>query len=121
MNELDEKLLDGYKNGTFLDAVFKLCLEDHSKESALNNSLIRMHNEGLLNIIAEFKKLGAKDECTDFFLLRRVLENVLPAINAPVPQVMSCVRHLILEAGEDMAAYINLALKYMMNPHVFDC
>lgn len=105
MKELDEKLLDGCKNGTFLDTVYELYLEDHSEESALNNSLVRMHNKGFLDVISEFKKLGAKDEGRDFFLLRGVLEGILPEINAPISQVMSCVKHLTLEAGEDMASH----------------
>ena len=105
MNELDEKLLGGCKNGTFLDVAYKSYLEDRGDESALNNSLIRMHNEGLLDVISEFKKLGAKDESTDFFLLRGVLEDILPEINAPISQVMPCVKHLTLEAGEDMASH----------------
>lgn len=105
MKELDEKLLDGCKNGTFLNVVYKSYLESHSDDSVLSTSLIRMHNKGLLDVISEFNKLGAKDEGKDFFLLRGVLEDVLPEINAPTSQVMSCVRHLTLEAGEDMASH----------------
>ncbi|PWR00604.1 hypothetical protein [Leucothrix pacifica] len=105
MKELDEKLLDSYKNGSFLDVVYKLYLEDHGEESTLNTSLIGMHNEGLLDVISEFNKLRAKDEGKDFFLLRGVLENVLPEINAPTSQVMSCVKHLTLEAGKDMTSH----------------
>jgi hypothetical protein len=40
----------------------------------------------------------------DFFTARSVFEEAIPDINAAVIPVMECVKHLIVEAGNDMAA-----------------
>ena len=39
-------------------------------------------------------------------MLRHVLEDILPSINAPIHQVMDCIKHLTLEAGDDMASHM---------------
>lgn len=106
MEEITKKLLQSCKNDTFLDVVYELDLESRKNEKTLRPLLIRMHNEGQIDVIVEFRKLTRKNTNGDFFLLRYILEEILPSINAPVHQVMDCVKHLSLEAGDDMAAYM---------------
>lgn len=74
-----------------------------------------MHNKGQLDVISEFRKLSQKDENRDFFLLKHVFEGALPSLDAPVPQVMDCVKHLTLEAGEGMTAQV------LMKPFITFC
>lgn len=100
MEEIAKKLLQSCKNDTFLDVVYELDLESRKDGNILCPLLIQMHNEGQIDVIAEFRKLTQKNTKGDFFLLRSVLEEILPSINAPVHQVMDCIKHLSLEAGD---------------------
>jgi hypothetical protein len=104
MKKLDEELLKSLKNETFLDVISDSYLENFDNNGGLIKLLASMHNEGLLDVIYEFRKLNITDKNRNFLLLTGVLGEILPAINASVSQVMSCVRHLTMEADDNMAA-----------------
>ena len=57
MEEFTEKLLQGYENGSFLDVVYELDIESRENENSLGSLLTQMHNNGQLDVIAEFRKL----------------------------------------------------------------
>jgi hypothetical protein len=105
MGILGDELLTAFKENKFLEIVFEKSRGGEEKRNALDEELIKLHNEGLVNIIVAFKGLKNKvDVKADFFLTRHVLENVLQRLNEPVLSVMECVVDLISEAGQDLAA-----------------
>lgn len=109
MDELKEKLLKANVDGSFFEFIQEVYYEDRKGEKVLPSLLVELHNEGILNLVELFTRFKNKTENHDFFSVRRVFEEVLPDINAPVKDVADCVKHLTLEAGQDMAAYMLLS------------
>lgn len=100
-----EKLIAAAKNGDFLDAVYKSDLADPDEREDLPLEIATLHNDGHINAIAEFAKLGnTPGSGPDFFIVRHIFEKTLPHIDAPMKDVMRCVLHLYQGAGQDMAA-----------------
>ncbi len=104
MSELRAKLLTAYSSGDFLQAAsdFSRGAQEHTEH--VIESMSALHNEGAIDLIAEFKKLRRQGSGPDFFLTRNSFEKTLPYLNAPLQNVMDCVAHLSAEAGQDMAA-----------------
>lgn len=109
MDDLKGKLNQAYKDGQFLEFIQEIYYQDRKDEKILSGVLTELHNKGQLNLVELFHSLKNKNDNHDFFLLRRVFEEVLPHIDAPVKDVAECVKHLTLEAGQDMASYTILA------------
>lgn len=109
MDELKEKLLKANVDGNFFEFILEVYYDDRRGERLLPSLLVELHNEGLLNLVEIFASLNNKTENHDFFSVRHVFKDVLPDINAPVKDVADCVKHLTLEAGHDMAAYMLLS------------
>lgn len=101
MENLRERLFKSYKSGNFFEAI---CSESINETDSLGKQVALLHNEGLIDIVAEFLKLSNNVEEIDFFTTRSVFEEALPIINTSVLPVMECVKHLVVEAGNDMAA-----------------
>lgn len=108
MDELKERLLKANEDGDFFGFIQEVYYEDRKGEKVLPNLLVTLHNDGALNLIELFISFKNNTKNHNFFLVRHVLEEVLPDINAPVKDVADCVKHLTLEAGQDMAAYMLL-------------
>jgi hypothetical protein len=109
VDELKEKLLKANVDGNFFEFIQEVYYQDRKGEKVLPSLLVELHNEGILNLVELFTSFKNKTENHDFFSVRRVFEEVLPDINAPVKDVADCVKHLTLEAGQDMAAYMLLS------------
>ena len=100
-----ETLIAAAKNGDFLDAVYKSDLAEPDEREDLPLEIAALHNDGHINAIAEFAKLGnTPGSGPDFFRMRRVFEKALPHIDAPMRDVMHCVMHLYKGAGQNMLA-----------------
>lgn len=109
MDDLKGKLTLAYKDGKFFELIQEIYYQDRKDEKLLPDILAELHNKGQLNLIELFYSFKNKTENHEFFSIRRVFEEVLPLINAPVGEVAQCVKHLTLEAGQDMAAYTLLS------------
>lgn len=100
-----DDLLRGFATGNFLETVCTCSLTDDDNRSALASELAALHNEGLIDVVAAFEALEKRSPSgQDFFLTRRVFEESLPSINAPVLPVMQCILQLYQAAGQDLAA-----------------
>lgn len=108
MDDLKGKLNQAYKDGQFLELIQEIYYQDRKDEKLLSGVLIELHNKGQINLVELFHNIKNNNGNHDFFLLRRVFEEVLPHIDAPVKDVAECVKHLTLEAGQDMASYMLL-------------
>jgi len=105
MNNARNDLIVAFQEGNFLQVVYDKSLSERESGNDLTEELVRMHNDGLLDVIAGFRALRNKsDTGYDFFMTRHILEKALPHLNVPMKPVMDCVLHLVSEAGQDMAA-----------------
>lgn len=109
MDELKEKLLKANVDGNFFEFIQEIYYQDRKGEKLLPSILAELHNESKLNLVELFSSFKNITENHDFFSVRRVFEEVLPNINASVKDVAECVKHLTLEAGQDMVAYMLLS------------
>ncbi|REL28944.1 HEAT repeat domain-containing protein [Thalassotalea euphylliae] len=109
MDELKGKLLKANKDGNFFEFIQEIYYQDRKGEKLLASALAELHNDGDFNLVGLFKNFNNTPENHDFFSVRRVFEEVLPYLNSPVQDIADCVKHLTLEAGQDMAAYMLLA------------
>jgi len=108
VDDLKDKLIQAYKDGSFFEFIHEIYYEDRKGEKLLPILLTDLHNKGKLDLIGLFKNFKNTPENHDFFSVRQVFEAILPDLNAPVTEVAKCVKHLTLEAGQDMAAYMLL-------------
>jgi hypothetical protein len=100
-----QEILNSYNNEDFLRTIYELLLKDPDDRSLVSIELIRLHNEGLIDIVSSFEKLkNNSDSGYDFFLTRYIFQDSLPDIKAATLPVMNCVFHLFTEAGDDGAA-----------------
>lgn len=104
MDDLKDKLIQAYNNGNFFESIHEIYYQDRKCEKLLPNLLTDLHNNGKLDLIELFKNFKNTPEKYDYFSIRRAFEEVLPDLNAPVIEVANCVKHLTLEAGQDMMA-----------------
>ena len=108
MDDLKDKLIQAYKDGNFFEFINEIYYQDRKREKLLPDLLTDLHNNGKLNLVELFNTLKNMPKSHDFFIIRQIFEEVLPDLNAPVTEVANCVKHLTLEAGQDMAAYMLL-------------
>lgn len=105
MEEISERLIGAYKNGNFLtelSALYSAGKQPYREE--VGGLLARIHNNGGINIVAEFSSLVKADNPNIFFNVRDAFQQALPNLIAEVKPVMSCVRNLTSEAGDDLSA-----------------
>ena len=104
MNEVKNKLLSASNDGNFLEVAYQLSLHHGDKRQSIGKEIASLHNEGKIDAVVEFRQFSKGMTNLDFFLVRYIFEGVLPELNAPMLSVMDCVKHLVIEAGNDMTA-----------------
>ena len=102
MNQIRDKLFEAAKAGQFLDECYALCLGDNAE---LKQILAELHNEGVIDLLTEFGRLGhGEHPAPDFFIMRDLFSDVLPNLAVTVKSACECVKLLADRAGKDMAA-----------------
>lgn len=105
MKDLREALTNSVTSGRFLEEVHTHSYTEKAGRDQLDEALVQLHNEGVIDVVEQFRHLKNNSEnAADFFLARRVFEKALPRLSASVSDVIRCVHHLFREAGQDMAA-----------------
>jgi len=74
------------------------------EKQEIAHELATLHNDGTIDIVQAFSELRKNEAGFIFFGVRAVFEHALPEIESDVMTVIRCVRHLVHEAGEDLAA-----------------
>ncbi len=97
-----EAFVRGYQAGHLLEAVRSAFSANRSERTKLASHLVALHNEGAIDLLETFGALTREE--LDFFPLRRIFEEALPDLKAPVPELIRTVVHLYREAGRDLAA-----------------
>ena len=104
MSDIEQKIINSVQDGNFLEIVYQAYFDiKNEPEENLGAMLSNLHNSKQLNLVEEFLKLNRNDNKTDFFILRHAFEYSLPYIDAPVIEVMLCVKNLTSEAKGDMS------------------
>ncbi|GEM_PF-481674 len=100
---LRDALMTACREGYFLELIADMYALVGDDELNFKKQLLALHNNGLINVVDEFLRLTKSGE-QDFFFIRHVFEMILPDIDAPTHIVMTCVKHLTVQAGNDLAA-----------------
>ncbi len=100
MSHTEESILKAAQDNCFFKTIYK----EYRNEKEIGTLLADMHNQGKLNLIAEYNNLHNSDEGQRFYTLRNIFDKALPTINAPIQGVIKCVKHIITEAGNGMSA-----------------
>src|SRR6185312_5098170 len=100
-----EKLVGAYQAGQLPEAIQAAISPDRSERTKLASVLASLHNEGRIDLVEVFGAL-TRESATDHdsFRLRRVFEELLPELVAPVAKLIRCVLHLYCEVGFDDVA-----------------
>src|SRR6476659_3367366 len=100
-----ETLIVAYQAGQLPEAILKAISPDRSERAKLPSILASLHNEGCIDLVEVFGTL-TRESATDHdsFRLRRVFEELLPELEAPVAKLIRCVLHLYREVGFDLVA-----------------
>jgi len=101
-SELSIALQEAKQKGDFFGTLSSLTprLGDDDRAAFLK-LLASMHNEGAIDLVAEFAELRNEPTSHDFFLTRYIFQGVLPDLNAPADQTARTVVHLVSQAGQD--------------------
>lgn len=115
-------LIDWYESGEFLLQIGTQYPNKKDEQKVFIDEIVSLQNEQTIDLVKEFRKLKHSDQARDFFLCRRIFEESLPYIKAPIAEVMDCVKHLTLEAGTDMMAgsLISPFIKYIKENNYAD-
>ncbi len=105
MDNLKQELIAAHKEGRFLQAAYSKSLADPDHLSDLAIDMAALHNEGLMDVVAEFDNLKSRlAQEQDFFHTRWIFEKTLPLLNASIAPVMKCVLQLYHDAGQDLVS-----------------
>lgn len=99
-----ERLLEAHRSGSLMEAVEETCRTAAIGEDDVAHELAALHNDGTIDIVEAFSELRKCEAGFSFFGLRGVFEHALSEIKHDVLPVIRCVRHLVHEAGHDLAA-----------------
>jgi hypothetical protein len=93
MADLRDQIIKAAKEGNDLEFIYEVSLGDEDKRKNFSKELIKIHNEGLIDVVAIFKKLKNEPNSNhDFFLTRHIFESILPELDSQVLEVMGCVK-----------------------------
>lgn len=67
-------------------------------------SLADAHNEGKIDLVAEFASVRNGEQKSEFFSIRQIFVNVFPALRTSCVDIARTISHLVIEAGGDLAA-----------------
>ncbi|WP_075185342.1 hypothetical protein [Teredinibacter haidensis] len=103
-DQLSEILINASADGDFLITLAKEYKGKRPYREDVGELLASLHNEQKIDLLKEFSGLFKAENEHSFFDVRNAFEQALPTLIAEVTPVMSCVRHLTIEAGNDLAA-----------------
>lgn len=87
-----------------MEVIEETCRTAAIEEEDVAHELATLHNDGTIDLIEAFSGLRKSEVGCRFFTVRAVFEHALPEIECDAISVIRCVRHLVHEAGHDLAA-----------------
>jgi hypothetical protein len=104
MRKIREQLSKACENENFLKIVYESFLERNTRWQCIANEISNLHNEGEINVLAEFHKLTKDLEGIDFYICISVFELIIVELNPAVKSVMECIKHLLNQSNDSMTA-----------------
>jgi hypothetical protein len=104
LNELINSPQDVAKAGGLARALFSLVPGTADERKSFCGRVAEAHNEGTIDIVAEFASLPNGRYDTDFFMIRQIFVDALPKLTTDSVAAARTVAHLVMAAGADLAA-----------------
>jgi hypothetical protein len=102
MGNLSNELVESFGAGMLLESLRGTTAKWQTTPEDIADELARLHNAGRIDLVAAFSQLRNRDgQNLNFFTTRRIFEQALPKIDAPVANVITCVNTLFGQAGSD--------------------
>lgn len=105
MSRFETLILETGEGSNFFELIYQEYLRDFNHRDELGRVLAYMHNDGKLDIVAEYTKLRRSVVEQKFFTIRHVLSDALPLLKAPSKDIWTCIKHIIKEAETDLSAF----------------
>ena len=105
MSELEKRIVDSTKDGTFLDVLYEEYRKHIGDDDELIRTLVQLHNQEKINILSEFSVLNNDSSSSNFFKVHNILRKSLPLLNVPIDKIKIFIKQLALSANNNMASY----------------
>ena len=99
MCKIREEILEAIRSDTVLDTLNELYSGHREDRTVIGREIAILHNQGDVDALDVFQKLVQGDNQHKFFSARSVFEDCLPYINAPVLNVIQCIKHFTEQTG----------------------
>ena len=87
MSELEQRIIDSTKDGTFLDVLYEEYRQHIGDDDELIRTLVQLHNQEKINILSEFSLLNNDSSSSNFFKVHNILRKSLPLLNSPIDKI----------------------------------
>lgn len=104
LKSLKEYVVSQLEEGEFFEVIEEINFSTRNARDELGSVLASLHNEGKINFVSYYEGLQRDSVSVDFFTLKILFENALPALIAPVNQIMDVGLNLYLESKGDLTA-----------------
>lgn len=104
MSKYEELILKNIESEKFFETIEEAYRHNGEDREALEAALLQLHNSEKINIIEKFSEFSSNSNHCDIFTFRRIFGNILPKLEGSVSSVIQCIKHLILEVGDQPQA-----------------
>lgn len=105
MSELEQRIIDSTKDGTFLDVLYEEYRQHIGDDDELIRTLVQLHNQEKINILSEFSLLNNDSSSSNFFKVHNILRKSLPLLNSPIDKIKIFIKQLALSAKNNMVSH----------------
>ncbi|KQQ56383.1 hypothetical protein ASF69_16575 [Rhizobium sp. Leaf311] len=103
----EQKIIERYTCGELLELFVERMRRHHRDDAgkAFKATLIKLHNEGTIDVLEPARTISSSSiNQHDFFVAMHVYCELIPALQAEVPAMVSAVKSLVARAGDDLAS-----------------
>lgn len=103
----EQKIIERYACGELLELFVERMRRHHRDDAgkAFKATLIKLHNEGTIDVLEPARTISSSSiNQHDFFVAMHVYCELIPALQAEVPMMVSAVKSLVARAGDDLAS-----------------
>ena len=101
---MKEQFIKAQEKGNFLKVLDNLYQTEKNNREAIFRTLVSLHNDNKIDVLAEFHKLSNSFGDINFYSIRHIFEEILPELNVNVTIAVSCIKHFVQEAEGDTFA-----------------
>ncbi len=101
MKNIKKQILDINKSDNFLKELREIYIQERDLK-VFHQAVVSLHNDSEINLIKEILKIS--NLSNSFFYVKNMFEAVIPYLDIPIQESMSCVKHTFELFGNDMSA-----------------